>query len=99
MKGAYHEAKEVLSRARSLLLKHDGPTSALTEARKELGITHGMCGEFAKALEELKAVLDIYQAQGDAYNIAHVSDKLGVTLASLGRLGEAAGNFERARLR
>ena len=98
-KGAYHEAKEVLVRARSLLLKHDGPTSALTEARKELGITQGMCGEFAKALEELKGVLDIYQAQGDAYNIANVSDKLGITLASLGRLGEAVGHLERARVR
>ncbi len=99
MKGAYHEAKEILIRARSLLLEHDGPTSALTEARKELGITHGMCGEFAKALEELKAVLDIYQAQGDAYNIAHVSDQLGITLAGMGRLSEAVGHLERARVR
>jgi LuxR family maltose regulon positive regulatory protein len=99
MKGAYHEAKEVLTRARSLLLEHDGPTSALTEARKELGITHGMCGEFAKALEELKGVLDIYQAQGDAYNIAHVSDQLGITLAGMGRLSEAVGHLERARVR
>jgi len=98
-KGAYHEAKEVLSRARSLLLKHDGPMSVLTEARKELGITHGMCGEFAKALEELKGVMDIYQAQGDAYNIAHVSGQLGITLVSLGRLGEAIGHMERARVR
>ena len=98
-KGAYHEAKEVLSRARSLLLKHDGPMSVLTEARKELGITHGMCGEFAKALEELKGVMDIYQAQGDAYNIAHVSGQLGITLVSLGRLSEAIGHMERARVR
>ncbi|TET94918.1 MAG: tetratricopeptide repeat protein [Dehalococcoidia bacterium] len=99
MKGAYHEAKEALTRARSLLLEHDGPTSVLTEARKELGITQGMCGEFAKALEELKGVLDIYQTQGDAYNIAHVSDELGITLASMGRLGEAVGHLERARVR
>lgn len=98
-KGAYHQAKEVLTRARSLFLEHDSPTSALTEARKELGITHGMCGEFAKALGELKGVLDIYQAQGDAYNIAHVSDQLGIALASLGRLDEAVGHFERARAR
>ncbi len=98
-KGAYHEAKEVLSRARALLLKHDGPMSVLTEARKELGITHGMCGEFAKALEELKGVLEIYQAQGDAFNIAHVGDQLGLTLASMGRLSEAVGHLERARVR
>ncbi len=99
MKGAYQEAEEVLIRARSLLLEHDGPTSVLTEARKELGITLGMCGEFVKALDELKGVLDIYQAQGDAYNIAHVSDQLGNALISLGRLGEAVGHLERARVR
>ncbi|MEE8347529.1 MAG: tetratricopeptide repeat protein, partial [Dehalococcoidia bacterium] len=98
-KGAYQEAKKVLAKACSLLLKHDGPASVLTEARKELGITHGMCGEFAKAQEELKDVLDIYQAQGDAYNIAHVSDQLGITLLSLGRLSEAVGHLERARVR
>ncbi len=98
-KGAYHEAAEVLSKARSLLLKHDGPTSVLTEARKELGITHGMRGEFTRALKELKGVLDIYQDQGDAYNIAHVSDQLGITLASMGLLSEAVGHLERARVR
>ncbi len=99
MKGAYHDAKEILTRARSLLLEHDGPISVLTEARKELGITRGMCGEFAEALEELKDVLDFYQAQGDAYNIAHVSDQLGITLASIGRLDESVGHLERARVR
>jgi LuxR family maltose regulon positive regulatory protein len=98
-KGAYHEAKEVLTRARTLLLKHDGPASLLTDARKELGITHGMCGEWDKAEEELKGVLDLYQAQGDAHNIAHVSDQLGVMVANLGRPGEAIGLFERARQR
>jgi ATP/maltotriose-dependent transcriptional regulator MalT/DNA-binding SARP family transcriptional activator len=99
LKGAYDEAKEVLTRARTLLLKHDGPTSALTDARKELGITYGMCGEFGKALDELSDVLDVYQAQGDAYNIAHVSDQLAITLASMGRLSEAVGHLERARVR
>jgi len=99
MKGAYYEAKEVLSKARAIFLEHDSPTSLLTEARKELGITYGMCGEFAKALDELKGVLDIYQAQGDAYNIAVVSDRLGLGLAHLGRLSEAVGHLERARAR
>jgi LuxR family maltose regulon positive regulatory protein len=98
-KGAYHEAIEALTRGRSLLLKHDGPMSVLTEARKELGITHGMAGEFDEAEEELKSVLSIYQAQGDAYNIAHVSDQLGITLLYLGRLGEGVGHLERARQR
>ncbi|MFQ6019612.1 MAG: tetratricopeptide repeat protein, partial [Dehalococcoidia bacterium] len=44
-------------------------------------------------------VLDIYEAQGDVYNIAHVSDQLGVCLGALGRLAEATVYFERARLR
>ena len=99
LKGAHDEAKDVLIKARTLLRKHDGPTSALTEARKELGITHYLCGEFAKALEELSDVLDVYQAQGDTHNIAHVSDQLGVTLANLGNLSEAVGHLERARVR
>src|SRR3989337_1719806 len=86
LKGADHESKEALARARSLLLKHDGPTSVLTEARKELGITHGMCGEFGKALDELKGVLDIYEAQGDAYNIDHDGDHRGLPSAPPGGL-------------
>ncbi len=97
--GSYQESKEALSKARSLLLQHDGPTSVLTEARKELGITLGMFGEFGKALEELKSVLDVYEAQGDAYNIAHVHNEIGNALMALGRLAEAAVYLERARQR
>ena len=99
VKGDYQESKEALTKARSLLLKHDGPTSALTEARKELGITLGMCGEFDKALPELKGALEVYEAQGDAYNIAHASDQLGTCLASLGRLADAIQYLERGQQR
>ncbi|MBI1885212.1 MAG: tetratricopeptide repeat protein [Chloroflexi bacterium] len=96
LKGDYPAAKEALSRARSLLLEYDGPMSALTEARKELGITYGACGEFDLAAQELKGVLDIYEAQGDSYNIAHVSDQLGTSLLFAGELAKAAGYLERA---
>lgn len=99
VRGDYQESREALTRARSLLLQHDGPTSALTEARKELGITLGRAGEFAGALEELSGALDVYEAQGDAYNIAEVSEKIGVAYISLGRLSEAAPHLERARQR
>ena len=99
VKGDYQESKETLTKARSLLLQRDGPTSALTEARKELGITYGMCGQFDKALKELKGALEVYDAQGDAYNIAKVNELIGTALASLGRLSEAVGYLERARQR
>ena len=99
IKGSYQESKEALSKARALLLQHDGPTFALTEARKELGITYGMCGEFDMALKELKGALEVYEVQGDAYNIAHASDQLGSCLLFLGNLAEAQAYLERARPR
>lgn len=99
VKGSYQEAKEALTRARALLLQHDGPTSVLTEARKQLGITLGMCGEFDDALPELKGALEVYEAQGDAYNIGLMSDQLGTCLAMQGRLAEAVQYLERARQR
>jgi len=97
MKGAHNEAKEALKKARSILLEHDGPASVLTEARMELGITYSLCGELEPAKRELKSVLDIYEAKGDVYSIARVSDQLAVVEAHLGRVPEAAVHFERAR--
>ncbi len=99
VKGDYQTAKEALSNARALLLQHDGPTSALTETRKELGITLILCGELSQAAQELTSVLDIFEAQGDIYNIAHTSDQLGTALALTGRIVDGAGYFERARKR
>ncbi|HEU4758347.1 MAG TPA: tetratricopeptide repeat protein [Dehalococcoidia bacterium] len=99
VKGDYQSSRQALSRARSLVLEHDGPASLLAEARKELGITLGMFGEFAQALEELKAVLDVYEALGDAYNTAHVHNQIGNALMALGRLSEAAVALDWARQR
>lgn len=99
VKGDYEDSKEVLTRARTLLLQHDSPTSVLTEARKELGLTLGMSGDFASALDELKGALDVYDAQGDVHNIAEVSENLGNALMALGRLTDAAPYLERARQR
>lgn len=97
--GKHQEAKEALSSAQSVLLKNDGPTLASMEVRKELGITLGMCGEFDEALRELRGVLDLYEAQGDARNTAEVSENIGNALMALGRLSEASGYLERARQR
>src|SRR3989337_2316872 len=76
LKGGHNESKEALAKARSLLLEHDGPTSLLTEARVELGRTLSLCGELEPARRELKSVLDVYEAKGDVYKIAYVSDLL-----------------------
>jgi len=97
VKGSHDEAKQALARARSLLLEHDGPTSALTEARLELGRTYSLCGEFEQAQTELKGVLDVYEAKGDVHNIGYVSDQLAIVLALLGKIADAAVYFERAR--
>jgi ATP/maltotriose-dependent transcriptional regulator MalT len=99
VKGDHEESRRALERARSLLEEHDGPLATLTEARKELGIALGLCGEVPQAIEELSAVLDTYESQGDTYNIAHTSDQLGVTLGLAGRLAESASALERARQR
>jgi LuxR family maltose regulon positive regulatory protein len=99
VKGDYGESQQVLTRACTLLIEHDGPPSVLTEARKELGLTLGMSGDFVAALEELKGALDFYDAQGDVHNIAEVSENLGNALMALGRLTDAAPYLERARQR
>jgi len=97
MKGAHADSKETLMKARSILLKHDGPTSLLTEARTELGGTFSLCGELDQAYRELKGVLDVYEAKGDMYNIAYVSDQVATVLGLLGRTGDVAVHLERAR--
>jgi ATP/maltotriose-dependent transcriptional regulator MalT/two-component SAPR family response regulator len=97
VKGSLHESKQSLGRARELLLEHDGPTSALTEARLELGRTYSLAGEFEPALAEMRNVLDIYEAKGDIYNVGYVSDQLAVIVAHLGRIADATVHFERAR--
>ncbi|MDO8614369.1 MAG: tetratricopeptide repeat protein [Dehalococcoidia bacterium] len=99
VKGDYHESREVLTRARTLLLEHDAPVSLVTEGRKELGITLSRCGELAQAAEELKAVVEICEVGGDTYNAAHASDELGGTLLFLGKLAEASNYLEGARIR
>jgi len=97
VKGSLPESKQALGRARELLLEHDGPTSALTEARLELGRTYSLAGEFEPALAEMRNVLDIYEAKGDIYNVGYVSDQLAVIVAHLGRIADATVHFERAR--
>ncbi|HSP56407.1 MAG TPA: tetratricopeptide repeat protein, partial [Dehalococcoidia bacterium] len=99
VKGDFPQSLEALTQARALLDEHNGPAATLSEARKELGITLSLCGELNQAIQELTSVLDIYESQGDVYNIAHTSDQLAAALGLAGRLAEAAGYLERARQR
>jgi tetratricopeptide (TPR) repeat protein len=97
VKGSLQESKDVLIRARSVLIENNGPTSALTEVRLELGRTYSLSGEFELALGEMRNVLDIYEAKGDVFNVGYVSDQLAVIVAHLGRIADATVHFERAR--
>jgi len=97
VKGDYEESRDALTQARTLLVDHDGPPALITETRKELGMTLSCCGAFSESIEELSEVADIYEAQGDQYNIAHARLQLAICLAFAGRLAEATVNLERAR--
>ncbi len=97
VKGAHDEAKEALNLAIGILEEQSGCAPALAEARLELGRTYSVSGEHDQAQVALKAVLEVYEAGGDIYNIAYVSDQLGIVLALLGRISDAAIHFERAR--
>ena len=99
VKGDYQQSREALALASTLLNEHDGPAALLSEARKELGITLILCGELKQAVQELSTVLDIFESNGDVYNIAHTSDQLATALGLAGRLAEAAAYLERARQR
>ncbi|HEY5640518.1 MAG TPA: tetratricopeptide repeat protein, partial [Dehalococcoidia bacterium] len=97
VKGDYLESRDALQRACELLKEHEAPDEIVTEARKELGITLSRCGDLKEAVQELSAVVDIYESQGDIYNIAYTCIDLGSSLGLIGRLPEAAGYLERSR--
>jgi ATP/maltotriose-dependent transcriptional regulator MalT/two-component SAPR family response regulator len=96
MKGDYSETLDVLLKARSLLPADASP--ALTaELRKELGMTLIRCEALNEAIQELTAVVDHFEAEGDKYNIADAIGALARALAMAGRLAEAIVYLERAR--
>jgi len=97
MKGDYVDSRDTLQRSVDLLKEHGAPLDKLTEARKELGITFSRSGDLKESVQELTEVVDIYERDGDVYNIAHASLHLGASLGEIGHLPEAAGFLERAR--
>jgi LuxR family maltose regulon positive regulatory protein len=97
LKGEHGEAAESCRHAIALLTSADGPVKSVAEARKQLGIVYSSQGSFLSALEEFRAVLDIYEAAGDVANAAFAHECAGSTLGLLGQLSAAVVHAEKAR--
>jgi ATP/maltotriose-dependent transcriptional regulator MalT/DNA-binding SARP family transcriptional activator len=97
LKGEHTEAAESCRHAIGLLTSADGPVKSVAEARKQLGIVYSIQGSFLSALDEYKAVLDIYEAAGDVANAAFAHGCAGATLGLLGQLSNAGVHLEKAR--
>jgi ATP/maltotriose-dependent transcriptional regulator MalT/DNA-binding SARP family transcriptional activator len=97
LKGEHAEAARSCRHAIALLTSADGPVKSLAEARKQLAVVYSNQGSFLSALDEFKAVLDIYEAAGDVANAAFAHGNAGSTLALLGQLSSAAVHLEKAR--
>ncbi len=98
VKGDYAESRNALTRARTLLIENDAPLALVTEARKELGITLYRSGNLNESIEELTAVVEVFEAQGDQYNLAHSLVELAASLAFAGKLAATINYLERARI-
>jgi LuxR family maltose regulon positive regulatory protein len=97
LKGEHGEAANSCRRSVALLVSANGPVKSLAEARKQLGIVYSVQGSFLSALDEYKAVLDIYEAAGDVANAAFTHECAGTTLGQLGQLSSAGVHLEKAR--
>jgi ATP/maltotriose-dependent transcriptional regulator MalT/DNA-binding SARP family transcriptional activator len=97
LKGEHGEAAESCRCAVALLTTADGPVKSLAEARKQLGGVYLDQGFLALALDEFKAVLDIYESSGDVANAAFAHECAGLALGKLGQLSSAGVHLERAR--
>ncbi len=98
LKGDYTLSRQTLEDARALLVEHDGPTTLLTEARRELGITLYKAGAISESIDELSGVVEVYEALGDRYNLAYTVGELAAALLLGGRLAAATVYLERARV-
>lgn len=97
LKGEHGEAAESCRHALALLTSANGPIKSVAEARKQLGIIYSIQGSFLPALDEFKAVLDIYEAAGDVANAAFAHECAGAALGLLGQLSDAEVHLEKAR--
>ena len=98
LKGEYSLSRETLEKTRSLLTEHAGPENLMVEARRELGITLYRGGAVSDSVDELTAVVGLYEANGDRYNLACTVFELAAALVLGGRLSAATVYLERARV-
>jgi LuxR family maltose regulon positive regulatory protein len=98
VKGDYTESLKALTRARDLLVENEAPLVQVTEARKERGITLYRSGNLDESIEELTAVVEVFEAQGDQYNLGHSLVELAAPLIFAGKLAAAINSLERARI-
>lgn len=98
LKGDYKGSIESLKKAGELLAENDGPAVTATEARRELGVTLYRAGSVPEAIDELTAVAELYEAQGDRYNLAYTISELATALVIGGRPAAASTYLERARV-
>jgi len=97
LKGEHSEAVKSCRQAVALLTSADGPIKSLAEARKQLGMVYFNQGSFSSALEEFKAVLDVYEVSGDVANAAFAHECAGSALGRLGQPSSAVVHLEKAR--
>ncbi|MEO8456349.1 MAG: tetratricopeptide repeat protein [Chloroflexota bacterium] len=98
LKGDYALSRETLERAREILTEHNGPELLILDARREIGITMYRGGAVVDSIDELTAVVNLYEANGDRYNLAVTVFELATALTLGGRLAAGTVYLERARI-
>jgi LuxR family transcriptional regulator, maltose regulon positive regulatory protein len=98
LKGEYDQSAATLIKAREILQEHAGRESAITETRREHGITLYRGGNIGEGIQELTEVVSLYEQNGDRYYLAVSVYELAAALVLGGRLANAAIYLERARV-
>jgi LuxR family maltose regulon positive regulatory protein len=93
-KGHLQEAIRICEEALSALGQEDVRTVA--EAHRNVGICYGMKGEFSRAVEELGRALQLYEQDGDLYNVAYLNHDLGTAHVLMGNIGDSVRHYEHA---
>ncbi len=96
LQGRTSEARALLAQA----IERAGDDEALAAvARRYLGSTLGMAGEFVAAAEHLRAALPVFDQHGMAYDAAQCEWPLGIVLSRAGHVTEAIARYRSALAR